>query len=411
MFPRARVLAGLLALAMVGASLGASAAPPAPKEIVIGAALPLTGTFAREGGYFKDGYEMAVKEINERGGIFVKEYGKRIPVRLILYDDKSDATTSVSLYEKLVTEDKVHALLGGYSTPLIQAHTVVPEKYKVPYVNGGGASTAIYARGYKWIFGLLASIEKLAITLMNWIASQQDAGKLGKPLRIAIAWENTSHGKDFQKGILDKARASPDRFVIVFDEPFEIGSKDFTPLLQKVKAANADAWLVDARIADAILMQRQLTELGLYFQVISYGPRGTEKAIRDALGPAADYIVSVNWWHRDLPYPQARAFVRKYEETYKKPAEWFPALAYETARVLFKAIEQAGSLNKAKIRDALAKMDMRGSIVVGQRVWFGPNGQIDNDYVIMQNLPGRGPVLVYPKYVALGEAVVPIPRR
>jgi len=415
MYKRLQVsLAALTIMALLAMSLGTActpAGPEAPKEIVIGAALPLTGTFAREGGYFKDGYEMATKEVNDKGGLNVKEYGKRIPVKLIIYDDKSDATTSVSLYEKLVTEDKVHVLLGGYSTPIIQAHTVVPEKYQVPYVNGGGASTEIYARGYKWIFGTLASIEKLSITLMDWLASQQDAGKLKKPLRIAQAWENTSHGKDFQKGINGKAKAAPDRFVVVFDEPFEIGSKDFTPLLQKVKAANADALLVDARIADATLMQRQLTELGLYFQVISYGPRGTEKAIRDALGPAADYVVSVNWWHRDLPYPQAKEFVKKYESTYNKPAEWFPALAYETARVLFKAIEDAGTLDKAKIRDALAKMDMKDSIVVGQRVWFEANGQINNEYVIMQNLPGKEPILVYPKDVATGEAVVPIPKK
>lgn len=386
--------------------------PPAgPAEIILGAALPLTGGQAREGGFFKKGYELAVKELNDAGGIMVKEFGRKIPVKLIIYDDKSDNTTSVSMYEKLVTEDKVNALLGGYGTPLIQAHTVIPKKYEVPYVNGGGATGAIYAQGNQWIFGTLASIEKLALTLMDWLVAQQDAGKLGKPLKIAVVGENTSHGQEFRKGVNDRSKAAPDRFQVVVDEAFELNAKDFVPLLQKVKAANADVFFADARLADYTLMQRQYTEMGLYHQVISYGPRGPEKAARDALGAASNYIVAANWWSADIPYPQVKAFAEKYQKTYNEPAEWFPALAYETARVMFKAIEDAGTLDKAKIRDALAKMDMKGSIVVGQRVWFQPNGQINNDYVMTQNSPDGKVVLIWPKDVATGEAIVPIPKK
>jgi len=387
------------------------AAPAAPSEIVLGAALPLTGGQAREGGYFKKGYEMAIKEINDAGGVMVKEYGKKIPIKLIIYDDKSDNTTSVQLYEKLVNEDKVHALLGGYGTPLISAHTVVPEKYQVPYVNGGGATGEIYARGMKYVFGALASIEKLAHTLMDWMKAQQDAGKLKKPVKIAVVGENTSHGKEFRKGVQDKSAAAPDRFQVVMDEPFELNLKDADPLLQKLKAANADVFLADARIADYTTIHRRYTELGLYHLVVSYGPRGTEKAARDALGAAADYIVSCNWWHMDIPTQAAKTFAEKYQKTYNEPAEWFPALAYETARVMAKAIENAGSLDKIKIRDALAKMDMKDSLVVGGRVWFESNGQINIDYVMMQNLPGGKVALVYPKDVATADPVVPIPKK
>ena len=387
------------------------AAPAAPSEIVLGAALPLTGGQAREGGYFKKGYEMAIKEINDAGGVMIKEYGKKIPIKLIIYDDKSDNTTSVQLYEKLVNEDKVHALLGGYGTPLISAHTIVPEKYQVPYLNGGGATGEIYQRGMKYVFGMLASIEKLSHTLMDWMALQQDAGKLKKPVKIAVVGENSSHGKEFRKGIQDKSNAAPDRFQVVMDEPFELNLKDADPLMQKLKAANADVFLADARIADYTTIHRRYTELGLYHLIVSYGPRGTEKAARDALGPAADYIISCNWWHMDIPTQAAKTFADKYQKAYNEPAEWFPALAYETARVMAKALEDAGTLDKTKIRDALAKMDMKNSLVVGGRVWFEANGQINNDYVMMQNLPGGKVALIYPKDVATSDAVVPIPKK
>jgi branched-chain amino acid transport system substrate-binding protein len=382
-----------------------------PKEIILGTALPMTGGQSREGGYYKKAYELAVKEINDAGGITVKEYGKKIPIKLIIYDDKSDNTTSVQLYEKLVTEDKVNALLGGYGTPLITAHTIVAEKYRIPYVNGGGATGAIYERKMKYIFGLLSSIEKLSVTMMDWLVGQQDAGNLKKPAKIALMGENTSHGKEFRQGILARSKAAPDRFQVVMDEPFELNLKDADPLLQKVKASSADIYMVDARLADYTTIHRRYTELGLYHQVVSYGPRGTEKAARDALGSASDYIVSCNWWHKDLPTPAAKSFAQKWEKLYNEPAEWFPALGYETVRVLVKAIEDAGSLDKEKIRNALAEMDLKGSLVVGGRVTFKPNGQIDNDYVMMQNAAGGKASLIYPMDIATTKAVVPIPKK
>src|SRR5205809_957295 len=78
----------------------------------------------------------------------------------------------------------------------------------IPYVNGGGAATAIYKRGYKWVFGLLAPVELLAESMMKWIDAEQKAGKLPKPATIALLWENTSHGKDFRKGVTEFATKS-----------------------------------------------------------------------------------------------------------------------------------------------------------------------------------------------------------
>jgi branched-chain amino acid transport system substrate-binding protein len=223
--------------------------------------------------------------------------------------------------------------------------------------------------------------------------------------------ENTSHGKEFRQGVLEKSKGAPDRFMVVMDEPFELNLKDADPLLQKVKAANADIFLADARLADYTTLHRRYTEMGLYHSIVSYGPRGPEKAARDALGAASDYIVSCNWWHKDIPTPAAKAFADKYQKTYNEPAEWFAATGYETVRVMAKAIEDAGALDKSKIRDAMAKMDMKNSLVVGGRIWFEPNGQIDNDHLMMQNMPGGKVALVHPKEVATAQAIVPIPKK
>ncbi|MBI3536346.1 MAG: amino acid ABC transporter substrate-binding protein [Chloroflexi bacterium] len=387
--------------------------PPAPAEIVLGAAVALTGSSSNEGGQFKKAYDLAFKEVNANGGINVKEYGKKIPAKLILYDDKTDPTTAVTLYEKLATEDKVNFFLGGYSTAIVQAETVVPEKYQIPYVNGGGATEAgIYDRGFKNIFGLLPSIAKLSATLTKWMALQQDAGKLPKPLKIAVIAENTSHGVEFRKGFQDAAKAAPDRFQIVMDEAFELNLKDAEPLLQKVKAANADVFAADARVADYTTIQRRYSELALYHQVLSYGPRGPETAARTALGPASNYIVAANWWDRSLTDDSSKAFLKKYKDAYNNEnPDWFAALGYETARTMFTAIENAGTLDRAKVRDALATIKLTPSLVIGGVIQFGANGQIQNDYLMTQNLPDGTNAIIYPASLATGAATVPYPKK
>lgn len=403
------------AAAPAAATTAPTAAPAAnaPSEIVFGAALPLTGSQANPGGEFKKAYELYQKEVNAAGGINVKEFGKKIPLKLVIYDDKSDNATSVQMYEKLATEDKVNFFLGGYSTALVQAQTVVPEKYGIPYVNGGGATNAgIYDRGFKNIFGLLADIAKLSNTLSKWMIVQQDAGKLPKPLKLAIIGENSSHGVEFRKGFQDAAKAAPDRFQIVLDEAFELNLKDADPIMQKVKAANADVYIADAREADYTTLHKRYTELGLYHLVVSYGPRGTEKTPREALGAASNYIIAATWWDKSLKDAQSQAFLAKFKAAYSAdPDSYYAGIGYETERTLVTAIETAGTLDRVKVRDALTNTNITPSLVVGGVIKFGPSGQIQNDYMITQNKTDGTAVIIYPPSLAQGEPVVPFPKK
>ncbi len=397
--------AGALTAAACGGNSSA-----APAEIHFGAGLPLTGGQAREGGLFKKGYELAAKEINDAGGLMIKEFNKKIPVKLTMLDDKSDPTASVQVYEKLATEDKVNFFLGGYSTPLVQAHSIVPQKYSIPYLNGGGSTGEIYQRNNKWIFGLITNIERLATTLIKFIAAQQDAGKLPKPVKIALLVENTSHGKEFVKGVEDAQKASPDRYQVVLNEAFELNIKDADPLMQKLKAANADVFLCDARVADYTTIHRRYVELGLKHKVVSYGPRGPEKAARDAIGAGSNYIVAANWWNSALVDEPSKTFTAKYKAAYaNEEPEWFAALGYETARIMFAAVEQAGTLDKTKVRDAIAATKMKPSLVIGGEVSFDTDGQIKNDYMMTQNLPDGKVAVVWPPTLASQAAIVPIP--
>jgi branched-chain amino acid transport system substrate-binding protein len=413
MTPFSRRVPAVLALGALAALAACKGRGAASKtEIRIGATLPLTGSEARIGGFYKEGYELAVEQANKDGGVQVGD--KRLPVRLTILDDTSTQATAVSLADRLVNSDKVDFLLGTYSSHLVEAQSTVGEQNKVPYVNGGGGATDIYKRGYKWNFGLLAPVELLGATLMGFIDQQQQAGKLPKPAKIALVWENTAHGKDFRRGVQEFAQQHGGAYQIVVDESFELNGKDFGALLGKVKASAADLFLADAHLPDYITMQRQYVGLGLCHLVESYGARGSEKGAVDALGRENVLdILSAVWWSPQLAAksPLAKQFVDAFKAKYGREPEWYQALGYETARALFAAIQQAGKVDREAVREKLAAMNL-DSILAGGKLSFPADKgqQAHYPFVVQQNLADGTSPIVYPTELATGQGVAPNPR-
>jgi branched-chain amino acid transport system substrate-binding protein len=390
------------------------AAPPSDKtEILIGATLPLTGAEARAGGFYKEGYDLAFEEVTQQGGLEVG--GKKRPIKLLTYDDTSTQATAVSLADKLINSDKVDFLLGTYSTALVEAQTTVAEQNKMPYVNGGGAASEIYKRGYQYIFGILSPVELLGTTLMSWVDEQQKAGKLPRPAKIALLGENTAHGKDFRKGVSDFATKSGGGYEIVVNESFELNGKDYSPLLGKVKAAGADLFLADAHLPDYITLHRQYLDAGLCHKVVSYGARGSEKDAINALGREnVNYVLSGVWWSPQLAdsLPLAKKFVEAFKAKYSgRTPEWYQALGYETARVLFVAIQQAGSTDREAVRAKLAVLKIDSLLPGGTLALLADKGwEVQNSFVVQQNLPDGTAPIIYPKDVAKAAGVAPNPR-
>jgi branched-chain amino acid transport system substrate-binding protein len=412
-------LAGLVAVAATltacapGQSANNEAAGPdkAPSRILIGSTLPLTGLESKVGGRFKQGYELAVEEINKAGGVDLG--GTKVPVELKLLDDTSDQAKANNLTQRLLTQDKVDAFLGSYSTPLIEAQSTVAEQSRVPYVNGGGAATSIYSKGFRYVFGTLAPVTNLATTEMEWLAEQQEAGKLPKPAKVAIAWENTSHGEDFDKGIKDFAAAHPGTFEIGVDESFALDGRDFSAILGKVKASRADIFMADAHLPDFLTMHRQYVTAGMCNQIVTYGARGSEADGQEALGRQnVAYILSAVWWNKQLEDKGGlnKAFVSAFNAKYGEDPEWFQAVGYETARALFTAMAQAGSVDKTKVRDALASLEM-DSILPGGKLSFPAESgqQASYPFVVQQNQPDGTAPIIYPADLATGKGVAPNP--
>ncbi len=380
--------------------------------IKVGVVLPTTGREGKPGTYQKEGIETAVKKINDGGGVMVKDKGKKLPIQIVFYDDQSDQAKSAQLVERAMSSDQVVAVLGGYSTALGEAESVMPDRYKTPWITTGAAASTIFSHGYQYTFGTLSPTNLLGSTTAEFLGSLVDAGKLKKGLKIAEALENTDHGVDYGRGIKEWIDKHPGYFEVVFSENFDLGSTDFSGLLQKVKQSKADIFLADAHLQDYITMQRQYLQSGMHHQMVSYGARGPESDARKALGDGVDYIFAGIWWSSKLPYPQVQQFIKDYTASAGHPPDsWYPATAYDATRALATAIESAGTLDKTAIRDALRKVDLKDSLLPGQELKFGANGQVGTPFVIVQNKPDAKLDIVYPKDAATGEAIAPNPKK
>lgn len=403
------VAAAVLLLAAAGLLLAGCAKKSAESEgIKIGVVMPTTGREGKPGQYQKEGIELAIKQINDAGGLQVGN--RKLPFKEVFYDDGSDSAKSAQLVERAMSSDGVTAVIGGYSTALGEAESVMPDRYQTPWITPGAAASSIFAHGYQFAFGTLSPVSLLGYTTAEFLGTLVDQGKLKKGLKLAMVLENTDHGVDYGRGIEDWLKQHPGYFNVVFSEKFDLGGTDFSGLLQKVKQSKADIFLSDAHLQDYITMQRQYIQSGMHHQMISYGARGPEADARKALGDGVDYIFAGIWWSDRLPYPQVKKFAADYQAfTGRKVDSWYAATAYDSVRALATAIQAAGSLDKIAIRDQLRKLQMKDSLVPGQVLKFGPNGQVGYPFVIVQNKPENKVDIVYPKDGATGEVVAPTP--
>ncbi|HZE23942.1 MAG TPA: amino acid ABC transporter substrate-binding protein [Blattabacteriaceae bacterium] len=401
-----------LAFGIVTLCTGSSRAVAADDTIKIGVVLPTTGSESKPGAYQKEGIELAIKQINDAGGIMVKSKGKKLKIEEVFYDDGTDSKKSASLTERAMSSDGVIAVLGGYSTALGTAESVMADRYKTPWITTGAGATAIFGKGYQYAFGTLSPVALIGTTSAEFLGSLVDAGKLKKGLKVAMVVENTDHGTDYVNGFNEWTGKHKGYFDVVLNEKFELGATDFSSILQRVKSSHADVFLSDAHLPDYITMQRQYLQNGLHHQMISYGARGPEANARQALGAGTDYIFAGIWWSNKLPYPQAKKFAADYKAfTGHDVDSWYSAPAYDGMRIVAKAIESAGSLDKDKIRDALKKVELTDSVLPGQKLKFAANGQAEYPFVITQNKPDNKVDIVYPKDAATGDAVAPIPNK
>jgi branched-chain amino acid transport system substrate-binding protein len=328
-----------------------AASGEAPDKIVFGNPIALSG-ICSAGAMMSQirPYDMWVEDVNAKGGIYVKEYGKKIPVKLIRYDTKSDIGTAVKLTEKLILQDKVHFIFPPVGTAANFAIAPVINKYKIPVIGNTCASTKLRA--------LAAKIPYLFITLSQPDEMGQAIVDLCKELgvkSVAVIHHTRLHGIEYSSSTLPQLAVSG--IDVALYKSYPLGAKDLSPLLKKVKAANVDALLVYSFPPGTFLITAQAKAIGLNPKLF-YATVGVAfPSYRDKFGAkTVEGIMGAGVWNPNIPYPGVREWYQRYVKRWGvEPDRWGTAGAYAAGEIMQKAIEIAGSLDHQKIKDIIAR--------------------------------------------------------
>jgi len=394
----------IFSTSLVGLLVFLATTGDAQQPLRIGASLSQTGSFAALGQNQLRGYQLCVKHANEKGGVL----GRRI--ELLVEDDQSKAPTAVAIYEKLIAQDKVDAILGPYGSPITEAVASVNEKYKMPMVTLA-ATTSIFKKGRKFIFMVLPPAEIFLEGLMDM------AAKRGLKT-VALINEDTIFPKATAQGTIELAKKKG--LQVVFVEAYPKGTTDFSAILTKVRAANPDVLGAATYFDDAVAIIRQMKVINLSPKMYGVTVGGDLPKFHEVLSRDAEFVYGATPWDPELvtlragglipiarQYPGAKEFVESHKREFSgADLSYHTAAGYAICQILVEAIKRTGSLDGEKIREQILKMDLH---TVFGHFKVDPDGfQIAHKMLMFQWQDGKK-AIVWPEELAPGKARFPTP--
>lgn len=321
-----------------------------PDKIVIGAARPLSGPLAvYEETAFGPIYKMWVDEVNAKGGIYIEEYDKRLPIELKVYDDTSDMGTMTRLLEKLILEDEVDFILPPASTAFLFAAAPIANKYDYILLGAEGGGTTIRPQlpALPYFFGVLNFSDHNQMPVLAEIL--EDAGIK----TAAVMFLEDLHGVEYS-GVAAQELGKRDIDIIMVKSVPQ-GVKDVAPIINEAKTLGAEAFLSFCYPDENFLALGTAMALEYNPKVFLTGPGANFAVCPGIFGPAAEGVMGYGAWNTKSS-PAAADFCERFCEIYDPGIlDWWGHLPYYAALQFFEqAIEEAGTLDQAEIREVMA---------------------------------------------------------
>ncbi len=388
----------ILLLAALSQTLVACGAPgtATADKIRVGAVVPLTGRYAAVGEQIKNGYELAVDDINQAGGVDVN--GTKIPLELTILDDESDPTKTVQRMETLYADTQVVTYLGGVASDLHAAAAAIGEKNKVPYLGVAFSLQKVHEQGFKYLFSPFPKSPGEAIATFDMLDSLSP-----KPAKIAIFAEKTDWGAELRS--LWKVQATQRGYSVVADQEYAPGSKDFSPVILAAKNAGAEVVLALPSPPDGMTLAKQMKELAFNANMYLFIRAPDALSWSQNLAQDGNYFLNMPGWNPEMKFPGVAELAQRHQAKYNKPAQGTTGSGYAAVQILADAITRAKSLDRDKIRDAIAATDM---MTVAGAITFNPDGTGKVVTVICQWQDGKQ-VLVWPPDQATNKLIYPAP--
>ena len=396
----------LSAIALAFTSVSSSFAKVEGEYIVLGAAVSLTGKYSTNGKHTQNGYNLAVERINSKGG--VKVGGKSYKFEIIYYDDESNSKRAAQLAERLIKQDGIKYMLGPYSSGLTKAMAPVTEENKIPMVEANGASRSLFTKGYKYLFAVLSPANQYLEVAID-LAVEKNGGK---PVNIAMAFEQDAFSQDVRLGIVDAAKRTGSKIIIDDKLPKELN--DMAATLAKVKATKPDVLVVSGHSKGALTAIRQIAEMKVDVPMLAMTHCDASKLAKQH-GKKSEYALCAAQWHKTLSYKD-KFFGngKKYDKDFTKEYGYAPpyqAAESSAALLVYKdAFERANSFDTEKLRNALAKTEMQ---TFYGNIKFGSGGQNTAKPMVLFQVRCKGDTcenkVVAPTKWASAKLVHPVP--
>lgn len=375
----------------------------ATKELKIGVVASMTGPASTTG---KDVWESAVlaaDEINADGGVYVSDLGMKIPIRLVQGDDESTREGGQKAVSKLVTQDNVDLLVGGFSSAVVSAHESIVSDYKVPYIVSGASSPIVTHRDdidTRTVFHHAPTTDDSGGQTTLFIAdtirpaiNQKFGFPDTRPLRLSVIYQDSPYGKGQLDAIKNTIAGSNLNIEVVSEDAFKMGETDFRAVLTSVKNANPDVVYVAAFLNEQTpLVTQARRDVGLNKIFIAV-ECNDDPDYYSGIGKYGEYsIIQSRFSPYTVPQGSIEVSVNKFMNDFDKKWGGFPgmmgAATYEAVYIGAQAVENAGSLDKAKINEALAGISMPQMVeaMKGQTISFSPDYRESKFELYMEQL-------------------------
>lgn len=405
---------------LLGAAATAALMPLAARaqtsEVVIGATYPLSGSGAQVGVDAQRAFETAIDIINNDQDFDLPlAKGLGLPglggakIRIVYADTQGDPQKGRAEAERLITQEKVCAILGSYQSAVAVTISQICERYQTPFMSADNSSPSLHRRGLKYYFRASPHDEMFSAGMFDFLDAMKKKG--AKADTLALFHEDTIFGTDSANA---QTKLATERgYKIVADIKYRANSPSLSAEVQQLKAANADVLLPSSYTTDGILLVKTMAELGYKPKAIVAQAAGfSEKALYDAVGDKLEGAITRGSFSLDLA--AKRPMVGKINDLFK--AKSGKDLNDNTSRQFMAMIIMADAINRAKstdgekIRDALAATEMSGeqTIMPWKRVKFDESGQNnDADPVLLQYVGGKF-VTIFPSQAAVADAIWPM---
>lgn len=343
---RFRILAAALAVGFAGTlSLAASNQALAQDKIKIGYAISKTGPNAGGANITQiPNYQLWVKELNDKGGLMIG--GKRVPVEVIEYDDRSNSEEAVRAVERLITQDKVDLLLPPWGTGLNLAVGPVFNKYGYPQLTFSAVTDQAPALVKRWpnSFWFLGTSVQYIDALVDLLSKQQKAGKInGTVAMISVA---DGFGIDLSKAARDGLTKAG--FKLAMDKSYPIGTQDMSPLISEAQRSGADTFIAFSYPPDTVAINDQSKVASFAPKVMFTGVGTGFPLFPQRFGANVEGIMSLGGWDPNnagtVEYRKRHVAMHS-----RDPDYWGSQLGYVSLQMLEQAVERVGKIDRAAI--------------------------------------------------------------